>query len=117
MENKNETDDLTYVSTLTAVSQQGGIPDSEGGLGIRSKLPSTVSSETVKSALNGALSELSSQLSEYAENDKNAAFQLDEVEVNVQITQEGKANIIVGEIGGKAAGGFKLKWRLMGPSV
>ena len=102
---------ITFISSLGEITDQGGAPGIEGGLGIFKKRSAPVSGDVVRKALQEGLSKMSQELDLIAKEDTNLEFRLEEVEVTMQITQNGKINIIVGDIGGKIDNGFRMKWK------
>lgn len=103
--------EVLYISTIAEVNSNLQTPGLEGSHGIRIKTPTSVDERLVKRALELAESNMSSLLDTITHSDNGKTFQLDQVEVTVGITQEGKARLFIGEIGGSFSTGFKLVWK------
>ena len=102
---------ISFVSTLGDIKSRPDIGAVEGGLGVRAHVPQLLSAPDVQKTLKETMASIASYLDSIAQQDNGHAFALDEVELTVQMTQNGKVTIFVADVGGSIQGGIKLKWK------
>ncbi len=101
-----------FVSTLEDVKDRPGIPTVEGGLSVRPLFPKQLKSDEVKKSLSEAAQGFAEYLDKLAKQENEGlTFTLEEAEVTMQVSQSGKVNIYVADVGGAIQGGIKFKWK------
>ena len=108
---ENTFEGISFVSNLGDIGKRPGVPSVEGGLAVRPYAPIQLASDTVRKALDDAIRGLARYFDSLAKEDGGLAFCLDEVELTVQVSQTGKVNVFIANVGGEVAGGMKLKWK------
>jgi hypothetical protein len=102
---------LVFVSDLPDFTERPTIEAVEGALGLRPAVSRIVPDADVREAIGSAIKELSEYLNTLASTTSDSVFVLDEVELLLTVSQSGKVNIFLADIGGAVQGGIRLKWR------
>lgn len=102
---------ITFVSTLNDVDERPSVPSAEGGLAVKPKFPLKLDSGSVKESLSKSINEMAEYLDTIAKQHKGKSFELNQVEMTMQISQGGKVNIFVADVAGQMQGGIKLVWK------
>jgi len=108
---ENTLEGISFISNLGEIGKRPGIPSVEGGLAVRPFAPVQLANETVRKAVDEAIKGLAHYLDSLAKEDGGLAFCLEEVELTVQVSQTGKVNVFLANVGGEVEGGMKLKWK------
>ena len=104
-------EDIAFISNLGEIGNRPGIETVEGGLGVRPHVPALLSSQEVKKAIGTAIHDISVYLDSIADQTGELAFALEEVEFTLVVSQSGKVNVFLADVGGSVQGGLKLKWQ------
>jgi hypothetical protein len=97
-----------FVTDLAPIGDRPEI-DAIPGAEFARALPRVLGKEVVMPALREMHNEITAWLNSL--DSGKGPFQLDEVEMTVNVDHSGKVTIFMAEVGGSVSGGFQMRWK------
>jgi hypothetical protein len=107
--NESDQPQIEFLTNLS--SAQSPTASVLPGLGVRPRHSTSLTSHQVEERLRDAVEYMSRYLESLARQSANEVFELAEAEFTLLMTETGKINIVVADVGAEIQGGIKLKWR------